>query len=260
MGRRDVSVTDEGSWAFNRLAGEYVFRPPYPAALIDRLTALAEGGPVVDLGAGIGHLAVPLAQRGLEIVAVEPARRMLDALLARAEGLPIQGIHRAAEATALEPNRFRLALIADAVHWLDPERAGEETARILTSDGAVAVVEVHPGENAFTRGLEALLSEHNPRRRRVETSGAVQQLLVLACGAKARRGEEALLDSHRFEDDQLEGLLRTFSHVSSRPPEALEALLRAARELAAREGGAVWERRLVLTWARRVDRDGRSAF
>lgn len=260
MGRRDVSVTDDRAWAFNRLADEYSFRPAYPEALIDRLAALAGAGPVADLGAGIGHLAVPLAERGLSVRAVEPARRMLEVLADRAGGLPVTGIHRAAEATGLPDGEAQLAVIADAAHWLDPERAGEELARILRPSGVLAIIEVVPGENAFTRGLEGLLLAHNPQRRRVALSGSLQQLFVLACGARAQRTEEELLDRHRFTDAELSGLLRTFSHVSSRPAESFEALAAAAFDLAKREGGAVWERRLVLTWARRVDTAARSAF
>lgn len=256
MGRRDVSVADERAWAFNRLAGDYVFRPAYPRDLLERLAALAGGGPVVDLGAGIGHVAVPLAARGIEVAAVEPARRMLDALIARAEGLPISAVHRAAEATELEAHHYRLAVIADAVHWLDPERAGNELHRLLSTEGVVAVVEVEPGENAFTVGLEALLGEHNPRRRRVETTGAIQQLFALALPGRIQRHEDRFVDRHAFTDAELAGLLRTFSHVSSKAPERFQALLGAASALAERAGGAVWERRVVLRWARRVDTGG----
>ena len=69
-------------------------RPPYPADLVDAIAALARsrsGGPsrVVDIGAGIGHLALPLAQRGLEVVAIEPAASML----ARLEAAAAAGTH-----------------------------------------------------------------------------------------------------------------------------------------------------------------------
>ena len=78
MGRRGVGVEDGDRWVFNRLADDYRARPGYPAALVDRLHALAGGaGTVVDLGAGTGLLALPLAGRGLAVRAVEPASAML---------------------------------------------------------------------------------------------------------------------------------------------------------------------------------------
>jgi predicted RNA methylase len=68
---------------FNRLAEDYRRRPGYSTGLAERLLALA-GGPgarVADLGAGTGHLALPLARLGARVHAVEPARAMLAALL-----------------------------------------------------------------------------------------------------------------------------------------------------------------------------------
>ncbi|HEX8910372.1 MAG TPA: methyltransferase type 11, partial [Anaeromyxobacteraceae bacterium] len=65
MGRRSVSLHDQDRWVFNRLADDYLARPPYPDALVERLAALAggAGARAVDLGAGVGHLALPLAAR-----------------------------------------------------------------------------------------------------------------------------------------------------------------------------------------------------
>ena len=103
MGRRSVSLSDEDRWVFNRLAQDYLTRPPYPDTLVDRLVTLA-GGPgarVADLGAGTGHLALPLAARGLHVTAVEPARAMLSALEARRDPeISIVAVHASAEATA----------------------------------------------------------------------------------------------------------------------------------------------------------------
>src|SRR6185369_15292529 len=41
VGRRDVPLSDEDRWVFNRLAPHYGARPPYPSALAERLAAIA---------------------------------------------------------------------------------------------------------------------------------------------------------------------------------------------------------------------------
>src|SRR5690349_2016458 len=101
-GRRKVRVEDSSAWVFNRMADVYSARPPYPLALLDGLVELAgaAGARVLDVGAGIGHLALPLAARGLHVTAVEPARAMLNELeaSARARGLLLTPLLATAEA------------------------------------------------------------------------------------------------------------------------------------------------------------------
>ena len=141
-------------WIFNRLAGDYRARPAYPSALVDRLAALAGGaGPAVDLGAGTGLLAIPLAARGVAVRAVEPASAMLDLLREGAAGLPVEPVHASAEETGLPGGAATLVLLSDALQWVEPEAAGREAGRLLAPGGAVAVVEAHLGGSPFTDGL-----------------------------------------------------------------------------------------------------------
>ena len=74
-----------------------------------RELAAAEGGPVLDLGAGTGRVALDLARLGHEVHALDVEPELLHALAQRAEGLPV--ITHAADARSFALGvRFGLVL------------------------------------------------------------------------------------------------------------------------------------------------------
>jgi SAM-dependent methyltransferase len=253
VSRRDVSVHDPARWVFNRLAADYRHRPPYPAALVERLLALG-GGPgarVADLGAGTGHLALPLARLGARVHAVEPARAMLDALEAQAAGLPIVPVHAAAEETGLPAGTFDLVVLADALHWVDPDRAGREVARLLAPGGALAVVVPSFAATPFQRALSDLLAASNPKAR--PRPPPVAQLCAVA-GLPPPQAE-VFADEVPLDDEALAAVIRSLSYAGPAVgPAALERLLDGARALARAHGGARWARILTLEKTRRPGR------
>ncbi|MEO3852621.1 methyltransferase domain-containing protein [Streptomyces sp. B8F3] len=110
---------------FTGTAAFYRARPGYPEELLDRIARLA-GGPgarVLDLGTGTGVVARALAALGLDVLAVDPCREMLEEArrLAAADGHAIEWHEGTAEhLPSLGP--FALAVIADAFHWMDRDR------------------------------------------------------------------------------------------------------------------------------------------
>jgi SAM-dependent methyltransferase len=60
------------------------------AATVEVVSALAEGGPVLELGVGTGRLAVPLAGRGLEVHGLDASPAMLARLAAKAEAAGVE--------------------------------------------------------------------------------------------------------------------------------------------------------------------------
>ena len=133
--------------AFERGAGEYTqFRPSYPDEAVATVLGndFEPGQWVADVGAGTGILTAQLLARGARVRAVEPAAAMrqqfetsLAAPLARGE---VELLAGSAEHTQIAAQSVRLVAYAQCWHWLDQPRAMVEAARILESDGRVAIV------------------------------------------------------------------------------------------------------------------------
>jgi SAM-dependent methyltransferase len=251
VSRRSVPVSDPKRWIFNRLARDYRARPGFPPPVVARVAALA-GGPgarVADLGAGTGALAIPLARAGLSVHAVEPARAMLDVLRSEAAGLDgIAPIHAAAEDTGLAAGAFDLVVLADALQWVDPERAGREVARLLAPGGAVAIVTPRLARTPFLDALAERIARANVKAR----PGDPPVALLLSVAGLPPGALEEFEDETSLEPPRLEAVLRSLSYVGpALGPATLDALLADARALAAAHGAAVWRRRIALAWSRR---------
>jgi SAM-dependent methyltransferase len=112
-------------------------RPLYPDAAIDWVLP-AGAHTVLDLGAGTGKLTRALAARGLETIAVEPLAEMRTNLAWAAPDARI--LDGTAEAIPLEDDSVDLITVAQAWHWVDPERATAEAARVLRPGGTLALI------------------------------------------------------------------------------------------------------------------------
>lgn len=236
---------------FERLADAYRERPGYPEALWMHLLGLVPAGArVVDVGAGTGHLAVPLARAGSRVVAVEPSRAMLQVCAENTKGLEVSLVCAPAEATGLPDASAELLLLADAAQWVDPEAAGLEAHRLLVDGGTAATVEPRPADTLFMQALEALLRKANPERR-PQGPGRGRQWLVLATGSGRVQATE-FLHAVPLTPSVLAAVLRSLSFLApALGPVRMARLIQEATALATQHTGAHWERVLRLSWARK---------
>ncbi|MET7286385.1 class I SAM-dependent methyltransferase [Streptomyces sp. NPDC005573] len=147
--------------SFGEIADRYDrFRPSAPAPALDWL--LPDGcETVVDLAAGTGALTRRLVSRVPQVVAVEPDPRMRETLARNCpEARLLAGT---AERMPLPDGGADALLISMAWHWMDPQRAMPEIARVLRGGGTFGVLWNHrdlsvpwvAGLDRFTRALRA---------------------------------------------------------------------------------------------------------
>jgi SAM-dependent methyltransferase len=126
---------------FSDRADDYVkYRPGYPAPALDAvLTGLGPPAALraADVGAGTGISARLLAERGVDVIGVEPNRAMREAA---APAAGVRYCNGTAESTGIESASLDLVLCAQSFHWFDAQAAVNEFARILRPCGRLALM------------------------------------------------------------------------------------------------------------------------
>ncbi|MGO8887874.1 MAG: class I SAM-dependent methyltransferase [Streptosporangiaceae bacterium] len=133
-----MATRQERARSFGAIAAEYDrlrAGPPDEAVdwLLPRHCEVA-----VDVGAGTGLLARALAQKVGQVIAVEPDERMRAVLAARSPGIRV--LAGKGEAIPLPDASADAVFASSAWHWMDPDQAVPEVARILRDGGRFGVI------------------------------------------------------------------------------------------------------------------------
>ena len=135
---RQDDTTAHLSSSFGPVADEYNRLRPGPSdEALDWL--IPEGASnVLEIGAGTGVLTRLLAQRVVNVTAVEPDHRMRAVLAARDAGVEV--LAGRAEELPAASSSYDVVIAASAWHWVDEERAVPEVARVLRPSGRLSLV------------------------------------------------------------------------------------------------------------------------
>jgi SAM-dependent methyltransferase len=109
-------------------------RPPYPAAMIERIVAAGPGPDFLDVGCGTGIAARQFRAAGRTVLGVEPDPRMAE--FARATGIEVD----VATFESWDPagRTFDAIVAGTAWHWIDPVAGAAKAGRVLRPGGVLA--------------------------------------------------------------------------------------------------------------------------
>ncbi len=144
---RERNEHDRHARSFDRAADVYdAARPGYPAEAVSWLLGENEGEGahpfevrrVLDLGAGTGKLTAAAVDRGYDVVAVDPSPEMLGVLRDRLPGVDAR--IGSAEEIPVPDSSVDVVVCGQAWHWVRPDRAIPEVARVLRPSGTLGLV------------------------------------------------------------------------------------------------------------------------
>jgi SAM-dependent methyltransferase len=117
-------------------------------------------GVVLDVGAGTGRVALPLARAGHRVIALDRERELVEELRRRAAGLPVDVLCADACGFALDKPVSLAIVPMQTVHLLDDLPAFLHCARsALKSGGVLAVALLGEGVEPFELELEPDIAE-----------------------------------------------------------------------------------------------------
>ena len=154
-------------WDYSDLADAYLDRPPYSTealAELYRLAGLKPGSLVCDIGAGVGHLTIPLLEAGFKVTAVEPNDAMRANGLKRTAQYPeVNWVEAGGENTGQPGGCFDFVAFGSSFNVMDRAKALAETHRLLKREGAFACLWNHRDlDDPVQKHIENLIAEAIP--------------------------------------------------------------------------------------------------
>jgi SAM-dependent methyltransferase len=161
------------------VAEAYQHRPPYPEEVFDRLEALITDEPrrVLDIGAGEGAIARPLAARVEHVDAVDFSPAMIEAGRQRPGGDQANISWQVSSIeTADLTGPYALVTAGASIHWMPWEQTFARIVPHLTPNAQLVVIEHGPVDMPWWGDLVKVIERHSRKQNHDPKFSAVDAI------------------------------------------------------------------------------------
>ncbi|MDX2968786.1 class I SAM-dependent methyltransferase [Kribbella solani] len=155
------------TFQYEAVAAAYQYRPPYPDEVFDRLEGLIGDEPrrVLDIGAGEGAIARPLAPRVEWVDAIDFSQRMVDAGRRRPGGdRPNLSWQVSPIETADLDGPYALVTAGASIHWMPWAETFARIVPHLTPKAQLVVIEHGAVDEPWLGELLPILERHSRKK------------------------------------------------------------------------------------------------
>lgn len=178
---KDTSKDGDNVFDWGKTSSDYSkWRPNYPDRFFHALALFGVGLPgqrILDLGTGVGFLALRFAQSGSNVTGVDISREQIEEARRRAASLGVTADFRIAHAeeTGLPAASFDAITASQSWLYFDKERAIPEVRRMLRAGGVLVTSHFGwlPRLDPIARASEQLVLQHNPQWSAGDLTGEV---------------------------------------------------------------------------------------
>lgn len=172
------------SFTYPGVAAAYQYRAPYPDEVFDLLVGLIGDEPrtVLDIGAGEGALARPLARRVDQVDALDPSTAMIEVGRRQPGGTAenLRWIVGTAETGELG-GPYALVTAGASLHWLLPDPTMGRLAKVMTKNAFFVAVGHGHKDVPWQAALDEVIRRHSRNQHYDDSYNPVE--VLVAAGA-----------------------------------------------------------------------------
>ncbi len=152
-------------WDYTELAEAYLKRPEYSREALKQLFEIAglkAGDKVCDIGAGVAHLSIPLAEEGFVVDSVEPNDAMRALGTERTKSMKnVAWFEGTGEESGRESHVYDFVSFGSSFNVCDRAKAMEEVCRLLKSQKYFTCMWNHRDlDDPIQKNIESIIANH----------------------------------------------------------------------------------------------------